>query len=80
MFIEIAGWVGTIAVLLAYLLVSTKKAAPSSLQFQLLNLFGAMGIIINSYYHRAIPSVALNVVWLLIASYGLISIVRRGDT
>lgn len=77
MIIEIIGWAGTIAILLAYFLVSTKKLSATSKEFQLLNLFGAFGIIINSWFHRAIPSVALNVVWLLIATYALLKMVKK---
>ncbi len=72
MIYEIIGWGGTGAILLAYLLVSTGKIASSSKKYQLLNLFGAIGIIINSGIHGAIPSVGLNIVWFLIAVYGLI--------
>ncbi len=55
MFIEIIGWIGAGGVLLAYLLVSTRKIAPTSKEYQLINLFGALGIIINSAVHVAIP-------------------------
>lgn len=71
MFYEIIGWGGTGAILLAYLLVSTGKLPSNSRRYQLLNLFGAIGIIINSEIHGATPSVGLNIVWLLIALYGL---------
>lgn len=72
MLYEVIGWVGTFAILAAYFLVSTKKLSPSSKKYQLLNLFGALGIIINSFVHAALPTVGLNAVWLLIAAYGLI--------
>lgn len=71
MLYEIIGWGGTAAILLAYFLVSIEKLSPKSKEYQLLNLIGAIGIIINSGVHRAIPSVGLNIVWLLIAVYGL---------
>lgn len=77
MLYEIIGWIGTIAILAAYLLVSTKKLSPDSREYQLLNLTGAIGIIINSGVHGAIPSVGLNVVWLLIAVYGLVKVVKK---
>jgi len=48
MIYEIIGWVGTSAILLAYLLVSTEKLSSNSKKYHLLNLFGAVGIIINS--------------------------------
>ena len=72
MIYEIIGWGGTGAILLAYLLVSTGKIDSSSKKYQLLNLFGAIGIIINSGIHGAIPSVGLNIIWFLVAVYGLI--------
>ncbi|MFA5933259.1 MAG: hypothetical protein WCV81_03260 [Microgenomates group bacterium] len=62
MIYEIIGWIGTGLVLLAYFLVSTRRIAPTSKEYQLINLFGALGIIINSAIHMAIPSVGLNVV------------------
>jgi formate hydrogenlyase subunit 3/multisubunit Na+/H+ antiporter MnhD subunit len=75
--IEIIGWLGTAGVLLAYLLITSNKVTANSAVYQLLNLFGAIGIIINSSHHNAIPSVGLNVIWLLIAVYGLIQIGRK---
>ena len=72
MIYEIIGWGGSGVILLAYLLVSMGKVSSGSKNYQLLNLFGAIGIIINSGIHGAYPSVGLNVVWLLIAAYGLI--------
>jgi len=73
MFIEIIGWSGTVLILLAYFLVSTKKIEPNQKLYQLLNLLGAGGVIINSAVHHAIPSVGLNTIWLIIALYSLIT-------
>jgi hypothetical protein len=72
MFYEIIGWLGTILILSAYFLVSIKKISSDSMVYQLLNLLGAGGVVVNSFVHRAIPSVGLNVVWLIIAIYGLV--------
>jgi hypothetical protein len=71
MIYEVIGWLGTIAILWAYFLISTRKTTSNSRKYQLLNFFGALGIIINSAVHGAIPSVGLNIAWLLIASYAL---------
>lgn len=77
MIYEIIGWVGTISILFAYFLVSNRKLLPTSKEYQLLNLIGAIGIIVNSVVHKAIPSVGLNSVWLLIAVYGLIKAFKK---
>ncbi len=77
MFYEIIGWAGTLAILFAYFLVSFRKISSSSKEYQLLNLFGAMGIIINSAIHGALPSLGLNTVWLLIALFALYKIAKK---
>lgn len=77
MIYEIIGWAGTLAILLAYSLVTLHRLESTSKQYQLLNLFGALGIIINSIIHNAIPSVGLNIVWMIIAAYGLVKTVKK---
>jgi cell division protein FtsW (lipid II flippase) len=72
MLFEVIGWLGTITILLAYFLVSTKRLVVDDKRYHLLNAVGATGIIINSAVHGAIPPTVLNIVWLLIAVYGLI--------
>ena len=77
MIYEIVGWTGTFAILLAYFLISAKKISADDRRYQILNLAGAIGIIINSVVHGAIPSVGLNIVWLLIALYGLFRVAKK---
>ncbi|OGM09518.1 hypothetical protein A2Z67_01585 [Candidatus Woesebacteria bacterium RBG_13_36_22] len=77
MIYEIVGWTGTFAILLAYLLVTTKKLSADDKKYQTLNVIGAVGIIINSGVHGTIPSVGLNTAWLLIGLYGLIKAIKK---
>lgn len=77
MFYEIIGWAGTLAILFAYFLVSFRKIPSNSKEYQLLNLFGAIGIIANSTIHGALPSVGLNTAWLLIALFALYKIAKK---
>jgi hypothetical protein len=72
MLLEIIGWLGTVLILIAYLLVSTNRIGPTSKTYQFLNLFGAVGVGINSLIHHALPSVGINLAWMLIAIYALI--------
>lgn len=69
--IEVMGWVGTACVLVAYFLLTKEKMTSSSRMYQLLNLIGALLIGANSLVNRALPSVGVNVVWSIIALYGL---------
>lgn len=70
-FVAIAGWGAALLILGAYCLLSFGKLQPRSWVYQLMNIVGAAGFIINCSYNNAWPSVALNVVWLLIAVYAL---------
>jgi len=69
--VQIAGWTAAAAILGAYALLSSGKLQSRSPLYQWLNVLGAVGFIINSGWNGAIPSVALNVVWLCIAVYAL---------
>jgi hypothetical protein len=70
--IDTMGWIGAIAILLAYALVSAKKVPGDSVLYQGLNLAGSALLIVNSFYYGAFPSVAVNVVWIGIAAFALI--------
>jgi len=71
LWIDLVGWVGVAALLLAYGLVSAKKIAGDSFQYQALNLLGGALLIVNSYFYGAFPSVAVNIAWIGIAIFTL---------
>ncbi|MEJ7933813.1 hypothetical protein WG907_06005 [Sphingobium sp. AN558] len=63
LFIEIAGWIGAILVLGAYILVSITRVSGSSAAFQWMNAVGAALFVLNTWWHGAIPSMVLNIIW-----------------
>ncbi len=65
--IDIIGWIGTILYLIAYGLVSAKKAESDSWLYQGLNIVAGTLLIINTFYLRAYPSAGLNIAWVGIA-------------
>jgi hypothetical protein len=69
--VEVIGWTGMALVLSAYLLVTSNKLPSGSRIYQIMNLVGAVGLIINGYVNGAYPSAGLNVGWSLVAVYGL---------
>ena len=71
--IEVVGWLGAFAVLAAYGLVSTERISSRSWSYQLLNITGAVGLVINSSWNGAIPSAVVNLIWIGIGVYALIS-------
>jgi hypothetical protein len=80
--VEVAGWIGATLILLAYLLLSAGKLTGRSLLYQGMNVVGAAGFVVNGWWHGAIPSASLNVLWLLIGAIATWRIVRkrRSDT
>jgi hypothetical protein len=72
--IEAVGWIGAIMILAAYGLLSIGRLDGRSTTYQLLNLVGSVGIVINSGWNHAIPSAVLNVVWMGI---GVAALVRN---
>lgn len=70
---EIAGWYGMGALIVAYGLASFSIITADGLIYLLLNITGAIGLIIVSAADRVEQSVLLNVFWVII---GLVAIVR----
>jgi hypothetical protein len=69
--VNVLGWVGVVALLSAYWLVSTQKALGNSTTYQGMNLLGAMLVLVNSSYYGAYPSVGVNAAWIAIGAYAL---------
>jgi hypothetical protein len=76
---EIAGWIGASLILLAYGLLSGGRAKSGSTTYQMMNMAGAVGLIANTIWNHAYPSVALNVIWFGIGLYSLARRPRRRD-
>lgn len=70
--IEILGWAGSLFILLAYILITTRKLNAVSKYYQLLNIAGSLFLIINTLYHRAMPPAVLNFAWLAIGVYSIV--------
>jgi len=75
--VDVLGWAGAASLLLAYGLTSAGRLPPEGARFQTLNLFGAVALTVNSAYHSAWPSAALNIVWIGIGVAALVR-GRRG--
>jgi len=69
--IEIIGWAGALLILGAYALLSSGRLRAESLTYHLMNILGAAGFVINSGWNGALPSAAMNVVWIGIGVYAV---------
>ena len=70
--IDLIGWLGASLILVAYYLISSKKTSSDSKAYQMLNLIGAIALIINTYAKGAIPPAVLNLIWAIIALKSLL--------
>jgi len=78
--VEIVGWGGALLILGAYGLLSAGKVDGQSRLYQWMNVVGAAGFVINGWWHGALPSTTLNVVWMGIGGIALWRIGQRSST
>ncbi len=74
--VEIIGWSGTTAVILAYLFVSFGVLPADSISYQLLNLYGGVALLILTFVKKVYQAVATNFFWSIIALIALLNILR----
>lgn len=75
--IDAVGWIGAGLVLIAYGMVSTKRLEGNSIAYQLLNVAGSVGMLVNTYARGALPSAAVNVIWIAMGLYVLFHVTKR---
>jgi len=76
----VVGWVGAVLILVAYGLLSAGRVDGQSPLYQWMNVLGAAGFVVNGWWHRALPSTGLNIVWMLVGGIALWRIARRSST
>jgi hypothetical protein len=69
-----------VLVLGAYILVTIGRLTGQSPLFQWMNLVGAAGFLVNGWWHGALPSATLNLIWMLFAAGALWTIWKRKDS
>jgi len=65
------GWVGAVALLIAYALVSSKRLEGDSAVFQLLNISGSILLAANTIFYGSYPSTFVNLIWAGIAAFSI---------
>jgi hypothetical protein len=71
MLVDALCWVGMILLLGAYALLTTGRLRARGVPYQLTNLVGGVLLAVNTAYHGAWPSAALNLVWFVIGAVGI---------
>ena len=77
-----AGYLGVALVLLAFFLLQERKLQGSGLVYQLMNVLGAVGVMLSLVFGSFnLAAFIMQVAWLLIGSYGIVrGIKRRRET
>jgi len=75
--IEIVGWLGAAGLLAAYALVSARRLNSESAAFQAMNVVAGAALALNAAANGALPSTALNVIWVAIGAFALVGHARR---
>lgn len=78
--IEAIGWAAAAMMLSAYVLLTAGKLSSRSVLYHWLNVLSGAGIIVNSGWNGAYPSVFINVIWMAIGVYGLLHGTRAQPT
>jgi heme/copper-type cytochrome/quinol oxidase subunit 2 len=73
-FLEIIGWYGTVAIVLAYALLSFGILNSDDLLYQILNGTGALGVVLISLSKKTYQPAVLNIIWTIIAIIAIINI------
>ena len=71
------GFFGMIFIVIAYLFLQTNKYSINSLQYQLLNLIGAILLLISLFVHFNLGSFIIEIFWIIITIYGIIINIKK---
>jgi hypothetical protein len=74
--IDVLGWIASVLIVGAYFLNIRGRWSAQSKWYIICNLVGGAFFIINTAYHGAYPSALVNVVWVIIAVFSLLKLLR----
>ncbi|QKG29547.1 CBU_0592 family membrane protein [Campylobacter sp. RM16187] len=73
---QFIGFLGMICIVLAYFLLQIGKMTSADLSYQLINLAGAILLIISLFVHFNLGSFLIEVFWIFITLYGIFKIYK----
>ena len=74
---DLVGLGGTLAILVAFFLLQAGRLAGDSLRYQLLNLFGAAGVLVSLWGTFNLSVFLLELAWVAVSLYGIVRSLRR---
>ncbi|PIR20268.1 MAG: hypothetical protein COV45_06870 [Deltaproteobacteria bacterium CG11_big_fil_rev_8_21_14_0_20_47_16] len=76
MWIEVIGIVGMVLLLGTFYLASSKRIQDNHYLYHILNLIGAIAVLVNAFFNHVMSVAAVEVAWSIIALVGLWNIWR----
>lgn len=73
-FPDTIGCLGTIMILVTYILLQTRKLDAHTMLFSFLNLVGALMILISLLYSWNLAAVAMEIAWATISGFGIFKV------
>lgn len=71
------GFLGMAFVVIAYFLLQINKYTINSLKYQLLNLIGAILLLISLFVHFNLGSFIIEIFWIIITLYGIYKNIKK---
>lgn len=73
---DIVGLAGTLMILVAFFLLQNGRLSGTGVRYQLLNLFGAGGVLLSLAGAFNLSVALLEGAWVLVSAYGLVRTLR----
>jgi len=77
---DIVGYLGSAMIILAYFLLQSGKVTSEDIRYPLINLIGAILLMISLTVHTNMPSVVIEIFWIGISVYGIWKILKKKKT
>lgn len=68
---QVIGFIGMLFIIWAYFLLQIEKYTITSFSYQILNLIGAILLLISLFVHFNLGSFIIEVFWIMITLYGI---------
>ncbi len=75
---DVAGFVGVVLIVIAYLLLQLNKLPSSAPSYSLLNAVGALLVIVSLFFDFNLSAFLMESFWFLISLYGLLKALVTG--
>lgn len=73
--LQLIGWLGMVAILLAYFLMTFSFIEPRGFIYYFLNLIGSGGIVLITWKRKDTQPMMLNIIWMIIAIIAILKLI-----